>query len=244
MRITQRRRARARALTGAGLTALIAGCGGTGNSNAARIRTVDAAVNAGTANILVNNASAYGDQQAFGQGKNTISPYLYLGTGSGTSFTYTTNATTPSGVTFNTTTLQLSDNVFYTAYLIGRADVSGVNFLHVLDYYDCILSRWARPSSGCCTPRPTPARSRSRSTAPRRTPLQAGSPTSRRPPRSTARPTWRSARGRCPSRSQARQAARPWFRPPTSPSPPAAPTPWSSPSRPRRRLTPFQRVQD
>lgn len=131
MRITQCRRAGALALTGASLVALIAGCG-SGSTNAARIRSVDAAVNAGTANIIVNNASAYGDQQPFGQGNNTISPYLYLGTGSTTSFTYTTSASTSSGVTFNTTTLQLSDNVFYSAYLIGRADVAGNSFLNVV----------------------------------------------------------------------------------------------------------------
>lgn len=100
-------------------TALLAGCGGssgTSGTSSARVRVFDAATNAGTANILVNGGSGYGNQVFLG-----TSPYLYLATGAST-FTYTSTLL-PTGAVSTPTTYTLNDGVFYTAYLIGRADV-------------------------------------------------------------------------------------------------------------------------
>lgn len=111
----------------AGLSALapfaLAGCGGTsGSNNSARIRAVDVAVNAQTANILVNSASANGDQMAFTS--TAVSPYLYIAGNRSSSFSYTTTALIPSGATPPAgPTLTLNNNQFYTVFLFGRSDV-------------------------------------------------------------------------------------------------------------------------
>lgn len=106
------------------LTALLAGCGGSStnssNSSASRVRVFDAAVNAATANILVNGGSGYGDLTFL-----KTSPYLYLATGTST-FTYTSTAL-PAGSIPTPTTYTVNDGVFYTAYLIGRADVAATD---------------------------------------------------------------------------------------------------------------------
>ncbi len=100
--------------------AALTGCGGVnGSSPAARIRVADAATNAATADVIVNSASAYGDLQNGG-----VSPYLYIGVSS-SSFTYTTTTPLPTNsIPLTTNNVTLADGQFYTAFLIGRPDVS------------------------------------------------------------------------------------------------------------------------
>ncbi len=103
----------------------LAGCGGVsgGNTNAARVRAVNAAVNAGTANILVNGASANGDQQAFTL--SAVSPYLYISGDRASSFSFNTSVAPPTDVVVPTIpSLTLSNGQFYSIFLIGRVDVS------------------------------------------------------------------------------------------------------------------------
>ena len=125
----QRRGGAAWALLGAGVAAgaiLSAGCGSTSTDPTARIRTVDLAGNAGTTGVLVNGAANGGDLN-FGN----ASAYNYIGQGVST-FSFSTNVTIPTGVTYPpSATLQLNNDSFYTAYLIGRADV--VNFNNSTD---------------------------------------------------------------------------------------------------------------
>ena len=122
-------RRRARSLVTGGAVALaallaaaITGCGGvgTGGASAARIRAIDAATNAATADVLVNNASAYGDLM-----NGSTTPYLYVGSSTTSSFTYTT--TTPlstNSINLTTENVALADGQFYTAFLAGRPDVA------------------------------------------------------------------------------------------------------------------------
>lgn len=132
----------------AGATAL-AGCGGVGggSTDTVRVRVVDAATNAATVNVLVNSSSGYGDQSNPPVGDvGNFSPYLYAGTGTST-FSYISSAapsTTPvtTTTTAGTTTtssaipnsVTLASGKFYTAFVIGRADVlpTDVKFLHVV----------------------------------------------------------------------------------------------------------------
>lgn len=115
------------ALAGATVVAApgLAGCGGVsgGNTDSARVRAVDIAVNAGTANILVNGASANGDQQALTQ--TEASPYLYISGDRQSSFSFNTSALAPVDVLVPPTpNLTLSNGRFYSAFLVGRIDVS------------------------------------------------------------------------------------------------------------------------
>ncbi len=93
--------------------ALLAGCGGSGGTDSARLRAVDAATDSGTANILVNSSATYGDQSYF-----AVSSYFYIGSGS-SSFTALAN-TQSSSTQARTNSYSLSDGQFYTAYLVGR----------------------------------------------------------------------------------------------------------------------------
>ncbi len=109
----------------AALAAGLAGCGGVSGSStsAARVRAVDAAVNAGTANILVNGASANGDQLAIGE--TSLSPYLYISGDRQSSFSFNTSVVPPSDVLPPAIpNLTLSNGQFYSVFLIGRVDVS------------------------------------------------------------------------------------------------------------------------
>ena len=107
--------------------ALATGCGSTSTSSTAHIRGVDLAVNAGTAGILVNNTALGGDL-SFGQ----VSTYNFVGQGVSTFGlttsvsvpTTTVTGTTVSAVIPPSTTLQLNNDSYYTAYLIGRVDVA------------------------------------------------------------------------------------------------------------------------
>ena len=103
------------------LTALgSVGCGSSGSDPTARLRGIDLSPNAGTAGVLANSYALGGDLN-FGQG----SSYLYAGQGVST-FGFTTSTSVPSGVTITypaSPTLQLNNNLFYTAYLIGLAAV-------------------------------------------------------------------------------------------------------------------------
>lgn len=106
--------------------ALAAGCGSTSTSSTAHIRGVDFAVNADTAGILVNNTALGGDL-SFGQ----VSTYNFVGQGDST-FGLTTSVSVPTTTVAGATTsavippnsqLQLNNDSYYTAYLIGRVDV-------------------------------------------------------------------------------------------------------------------------
>ncbi len=124
-RISVRQAGRVGAAALLGLSALsLAGCGGVGgNSAAARVRAINAAVNAGTANILVNGASANGDQQSLSQ--SSVSPYLYISGDRASSFSYTTSVTVPTTIVTPTVpNLTLSNGQFYSVFLIGRSDVT------------------------------------------------------------------------------------------------------------------------
>lgn len=115
------------ALLGAGmmLAALLsAGCGSSGSDPTARLRGVDLSPNAGTAGVL-GNSYALGGDLSFGQGSGS---YLFAGQGIST-FAFTTSVGTPSGATTTypvSPTLQLNNNSFYTAYLIGLAALPDV----------------------------------------------------------------------------------------------------------------------
>lgn len=114
-------------LLGAGMTfaaLLSAGCGSTTSDPSARVRGVDLAPNAGTAGVLANSYAMGGDLN-FGQG----SSYIYAGQGVAT-FGFTTSAATPPGVTATyplNSTLQINNNSFYTAYLIGLASLPDIS---------------------------------------------------------------------------------------------------------------------
>lgn len=104
-------------------TLTVAGCGSSSSDSTARIRSADYAVNGVTANVTVNTAINGGD---LNQGQST--PYNFIGDGP-SDFAYVTTATLPVdigtvGVAPNSR-LQLNNGSFYSAYLIGRADVRG-----------------------------------------------------------------------------------------------------------------------
>ncbi len=117
-----------------GVSAL-AGCGGVGGgTDAARIRAVNVAVNADQANILVNGASANGDQKAFTP--TAVSGYLYLAGNKTSTFSWTTAVTLPAGASPPAgPSLYLSNNQYYTAFLLGRTDVNvrSTNYTGVTD---------------------------------------------------------------------------------------------------------------
>lgn len=108
------------------LTALSAGCGSSSTSATARVRGADFSVNGATTGVLVN-LTAVGGDLAFGQS----SPYNYVGQGVSTfSFTSSGQAATATAAGTATSTvfppnpkIQLNNDSYYTAYLIGRVDV-------------------------------------------------------------------------------------------------------------------------
>jgi hypothetical protein len=107
---------------------LLAGCGGSGSgsgSSTAHIRAVDAAPNTGTSNIIVNGEAPAGDQEYFqynNSASQEASPYYYIQPQNGVSFTYTAGVGLASGSSTGTTNADISDNQYYTAFLIGRPD--------------------------------------------------------------------------------------------------------------------------
>jgi hypothetical protein len=108
---------------------LLAGCGGSGSgsgSSTSHIRTVDAAPNTGTSNIIVNGEAPAGDQQYFqynNSASQEASPYYYIQPQNGVSFTYTAGVSLASGSQTGTTNADISANQYYTAFLIGRPDI-------------------------------------------------------------------------------------------------------------------------
>ena len=113
-------------LCGGLLGALSAGCGSSSSSSTAHIRGADFSVNGGTTGVLVNSTAVGGDL-SFGQ----TSAFNYVGQGV-SAFSFTTSAT-PATITVGGTTttvippsskLQLNNDSYYTAYLIGRVDVA------------------------------------------------------------------------------------------------------------------------
>ena len=108
------------------LAALSAGCGSSSTSATARIRGADFSVNGATTGVLVNSTAVGGDL-SFGQ----ASSYNFVGQGVST-FSFTSSGpaaiTTVAGTATSTvfppnSQLQLNNNNYYTAYLIGRVDV-------------------------------------------------------------------------------------------------------------------------
>lgn len=105
----------------------LAGCGGVGDTSSTRIRAVDAATNAGTANLLVNSSASYGDQTNF-----SASSYYYLSSGT-SSFSGLANTQSSTPQTATVSGHNLATNQYYTAFLVGRADVAATDkrFLQV-----------------------------------------------------------------------------------------------------------------
>ena len=108
------------------LAALSAGCGSSSTSATAHIRGADLSVNGATTGVLINLTAVGGDLSF-----NQTSPYNYVGQGVST-FSFSTTATTATmtatGISSSTVIppnpqLQLNNGSYYTAYLIGRADV-------------------------------------------------------------------------------------------------------------------------
>ncbi len=124
MHLRQRRGGAALALLGTAAmlgAVLSAGCGSTSTTQTARVRVVNLATNAATADVLVNGGAEGGDLTI---GEPTA--YEYIGQGVST-FGFTTTATLPTAfVQPPSSTLQLNNGSFYTAYLIGRSDVPSV----------------------------------------------------------------------------------------------------------------------
>ncbi len=104
-------------------TLAVAGCGSSSSDSTARIRSADYAVNGITANVTVNTAVNGGD---LNQGQST--PYNFIGEGL-SDFGFITSATLPADIATVGTPpdarLQLNNGSFYSAYLIGRADLEG-----------------------------------------------------------------------------------------------------------------------
>lgn len=107
---------------------LLAGCGGSGvgNTSTARLRAVDASPNAGTADIIANSGLIYGDLSYFSVSGNSgqeATPYQYVGPQNNVSFTYNYTKV-PVANTATTSTFSLSQDQYYTAFLIGRSDIA------------------------------------------------------------------------------------------------------------------------
>ena len=104
-------------------TLAVAGCGSSSSDSTARIRSADYAVNGITANVTVNTAVNGGD---LNQSQST--PYNFIGAGL-SDFGFITTATLPADIATVGTPpdarLQLNNGSFYSAYLIGRADLEG-----------------------------------------------------------------------------------------------------------------------
>ena len=120
-----RRRAALTAALLAGPLAL-SGCGGSSSgSSTAHIRSVDAAPNTGTSNIIINGEAPAGDQQYFaysGTSSQPASPYYYIQPQNGTSFTYIAGVGLASGSSAGTNNFNVNSDQYYTAFLIGRPD--------------------------------------------------------------------------------------------------------------------------
>ena len=112
-------------------TTLLAGCGGgggggLGDTSTGRIRVVDTAYLTGgdSAQLVINGGSVDGYTHYFSSGSNSssaASPYLYIQPQNGVSFTYTINTNTNTGATNN---YDVSQGQYYTAFLIGREDIT------------------------------------------------------------------------------------------------------------------------
>lgn len=136
MHLLHRRGIAAPVLLGLGglLGTLSAGCGSSSTSATAHIRGADFSVNGGTTGVLVNSTAVGGD---LAYGKTSL--FNFVGQGL-SSFSFSTSISPPTlTVTGATTTavfppsaqLQLNNNSYYTAYLIGRSDVLPLTLAHV-----------------------------------------------------------------------------------------------------------------
>ena len=89
------------------------------------IRSVNAGVNDGTCNIVVNSASVYGDQSYFQSANNQVaSPYEYIGSQNGVSLSYISSQTLPNGAVSTTNYGNVSTGDYYTAALIGTLNAN------------------------------------------------------------------------------------------------------------------------
>ena len=136
MHLLHRRGIAAPVLLGLGglLGALSAGCGSSSSSSSAHIRGADFSVNGGTTGVLVNSTAVGGDLT---YGKTSL--FNFVGQGLST-FSFSTSVSPPVVTVAGATTtavfppnpqLQLNDNSYYTAYLIGRVDVLPLTLAHV-----------------------------------------------------------------------------------------------------------------
>ena len=98
--------------------ALVSGCGGggSGNSNNAQIRTIDASANGGTATISVNGTQLSNKQGYFG-----VTSYQGQAAGPA-SVTFSLNAS--SSTTYPPLTQNFLANDYYSLILVGRSDVT------------------------------------------------------------------------------------------------------------------------
>ena len=101
---------------GVGIACLLSGCGGSTNSSSfANLKSYDAVPNGGTATVSASGAST-ASLTAF-----TTSAYVNASAGlESASFTLTG----PPAITSPTYPVSLNSGVFYTAIVLGRADVS------------------------------------------------------------------------------------------------------------------------
>lgn len=129
MHLLHRRGIAAPILLGLGglLGALSTGCGSSSTSSTAHIRGADFSVNGGTTGVLVNSTAVGGDL-SFGQ----TSGFNFIGQGV-SNFGFTTSLPYPTVTVTGATiapfgpaspTLQLNNDSYYTAYLIGRVDAA------------------------------------------------------------------------------------------------------------------------
>ena len=107
----------------------LTGCGssgGVGNTATARLRAVDASPNAGTVDITANGGLIYGDLGYFsisGNSGQNVTPYQYIGPQNSVPFTFTYSET-PVVNSAGTNNINLSQDQYYTAFMIGRADIA------------------------------------------------------------------------------------------------------------------------
>jgi len=104
----------------AGLVVLsLSGCGGNaGTGNAVRVRGVDAITNSVTADIEVNNGSAFGDMAYF-----QVTNYQYMKQGN-LQMTSLTNFTNPPVLSPGIYNVPVYSGQYYTIFMYGRTDVA------------------------------------------------------------------------------------------------------------------------
>ena len=106
------------ALPALGAAALLAGCGGggdTGNS-AVQVRAINASSNGGTATVSVSGNSVGGGQNYFG-----VSSYQSAGSGA---LPVSFSLSSSSSISYPAVTQTFSPGSFYSAIVVGRSDIT------------------------------------------------------------------------------------------------------------------------